>query len=329
MITLIPAFEPDGRLVELISCLDCPAVVVDDGSGPAHAHIFEQVRLLGAHVLTRQRNRGKGYANNTGFAVVRRHFPGALRFTGEVPARSRFGNTLTRKVFRLATCRGSDRRPDRVRGYPPGMLAWLCRVGGERFEVEIATIYLEHNASSHFHPLRASIRVYGPLLAFGTSSLLGFAVDSALLFVFTALTGNVVLSAVAARLISAVSNYTVNRTLIFRNRRRSASRSAVLAAILSSSAGFRRPSVRSWPQGTHRTGPVHPPATSPSGTLSSLLGKFRLTVRGDLRRPWAGPLGVWTDALTAFQKRSTVNRSRHGPRPQRQRHGRRTDTTCL
>ena len=139
MIALIPAFEPDGRLVELIRRLGRPAVVVDDGSGPAYAPIFDQVRALGAQVLTHTRNRGKGCALKTGFAFVRRHFPGvgvvcadsdgqhrpedinavaervessgapmvlgARRFTGDVPARSRFGNALTRKVFRLATGR--------------------------------------------------------------------------------------------------------------------------------------------------------------------------------------------------------------------------------
>lgn len=98
------------------------------------------------------------------------------------------------------------------------LLLEAVREGMHIEEVEIATIYLEHNASSHFHPLRDSIRVFAPLLAFGASSLLGFVIDAVLLFAFTSLTGNVVASAIGARLASATANYTVNRGFVFRGR---------------------------------------------------------------------------------------------------------------
>jgi putative flippase GtrA len=113
------------------------------------------------------------------------------------------------------------------------MLPWLLRVGGDRFEyeqrlllraarerlpvaeVEIATIYLRHNASSHFRPVRDSLRVYRPLLAFALSSLLAFTVDTAALLALVSLTGSLALAAVAARLISATVNYRVNRAYVF------------------------------------------------------------------------------------------------------------------
>lgn len=288
MVVLIPAYEPDNKLVELVRRLrHQQVVVVDDGSGPRYADIFATVRALGADLVTLTQNRGKGYALKEGFAHVRDRFPGqdvvcadsdgqhtpediqsvadrvatsdaamvlgARRFTGKVPARSRFGNSVTCTAYRLVTGRSLIDTQTGLRGYPARMLTWLGDVHGERFEyelrlllqaareglrieeIEISTIYLEGNASSHFRPLRDSLRVYGPLLAFAASSVLAFIIDVVVLLAFVALTGSVVASAVVARLISATVNYGVNRYWVFghggnpTSRRVSAPRYALLA----------------------------------------------------------------------------------------------------
>lgn len=291
MIVLIPAYEPGGTLVELVRRLGRhTVVVVDDGSGPGYADVFARVRDLGAEVLTSARNRGKGHALRTGFAFIEDRYPGrdvvcadsdgqhrpddieavarhvaasgaamvlgGRRFTGAVPARSRFGNAVTCAAFRLVTgVRLMDTQTG-LRAYPAWMLPWLGRVAGDRFEyeqrlllraarerlpiaeVEIATVYLGHNESSHFRPIRDSVRVYRPLLAFATSSLLAFAVDTVALLALVALTGDLALSAVAARLISATGNYAVNRSYVFGSRGNpaarpgSALRYAALAGVL-------------------------------------------------------------------------------------------------
>jgi putative flippase GtrA len=175
---------------------------------------------------------------------------GSRRFTGPVPARSSLGNSVTRVAFRLVTGVALGDTQTGLRAYPAGMLPWLAAVGGDRFEyeqrlllracrqglpiteVEIATVYLAGNASSHFRPVRDSLRVYRPLLAFAASSLLAFAVDTVTVLVLAALTGGLVLPAVAARLLSATVNYTVNRSYVFGPARRSARRYAALAASL-------------------------------------------------------------------------------------------------
>lgn len=55
MTILIPAFEPDIRLVDLVSSLkqacNYAVIVVDDGSGAAFQPIFDKVRLLGCMIL--------------------------------------------------------------------------------------------------------------------------------------------------------------------------------------------------------------------------------------------------------------------------------------
>lgn len=289
---LVPAYEPDHRLVELIDALqivapDRPIVVVDDGSGPAYAALFEACRARHCDVITHPINRGKGAALKTGFAwIVDRHprhdvvcvdcdgqhrpadvanVAAALRdhrrgpvlgvraFSGDVPLRSRIGNGLTRQVFRLATGLRVVDTQTGLRCYPASILPWLLEVPGQKFEYEletlldaqrrgmelvqvpIATVYLDDNESSHFRPVRDSIRVYLPFLKFWLSSLGAFAVDLVAFLVSMALTHSLVVSVVGARLVSATTNYLVNRNLVFRStatHRRALTRYASLAVAL-------------------------------------------------------------------------------------------------
>jgi putative flippase GtrA len=159
---------------------------------------------------------------------------GARQFTGQVPLRSRVGNTVARLAFRAASGRDVRDTQTGLRGYPHGMLTWLCSVPGDRFEYEmnvllqaarsgrpveqapIETIYLDHNSSSHFRPLVDSVRVFAPLVRFSASSLLAFAIDVVALIALHRLTGMLLLSAIGARLVSSAVNFGVNRRLVFR-----------------------------------------------------------------------------------------------------------------
>lgn len=81
MIILIPAFEPDRHLLELISTVlaadtRLTLVLVDDGSGTRFQHIFDDAGRLGCHVVSYPVNHGKGHALKAGFAFVADHFPG-------------------------------------------------------------------------------------------------------------------------------------------------------------------------------------------------------------------------------------------------------------
>lgn len=271
MTILIPSYEPDERLLSLIRDLkevsDAPILIVDDGSGEAYRGIFESAKEAGCTVLTHPVNQGKGRALKTGFDYVRKHgdpdgvvcadsdgqhLPkdimrisnavvenrrrivlGSRQFTGNVPLRSRFGNSATRMVYAAATGTAVQDTQTGLRGYSSDMLDWLSRVPGERFEYEmnmllgapaagyeivevpIDTVYLEGNQSSHFRPLADSARIYWPFLKFCASSGFAAALDFVLLLLLQWATSNLLLSVVGARICSSIVNYSVNRRLVF------------------------------------------------------------------------------------------------------------------
>ena len=71
MIVLIPSYEPDYKLVDLVEMLSAaPAphqvLIVNDGSDPRFDPVFDKVRILGATVVEHHPNRGKGYALSSG-----------------------------------------------------------------------------------------------------------------------------------------------------------------------------------------------------------------------------------------------------------------------
>lgn len=285
MIILIPAYEPDDQLLRLIRSILAAApqltlVVVDDGSGPGYQPVFDGAAGLGCTVIGYAGNRGKGHALKAGFGFIAEHFPGRdvvcadsdgqhrvediLRvaerlpaasdamvlgtrsFSGNVPARSKIGNTATRWLFRLATGESIPDTQTGLRGYPASMLPWLRGVPGERYEyelnlllearqagylirtVDIATVYLDHNSGSHFRPLADSARIYAPLLKFLASSLTAFVLDTAAFLVLITVTGSVLFAVVGARGISSAVNFLINRHLVFcHGRERKATRTSV------------------------------------------------------------------------------------------------------
>ena len=99
-----------------------------------------------------------------------------------MPWRSRFGNTLTRRVLRWT--HGLDLLDTQtgLRCLPAEFARETLEIAGDRYEFEleclllaqarrrpivqqpIRTIYIDDNASSHFRPLVDSLRVYRVIL---------------------------------------------------------------------------------------------------------------------------------------------------------------------
>lgn len=173
-----------------------------------------------------------------------------------VPFKSRAGNRITRCFMRfLCGVNVSDTQTG-LRAIPTAFMKSLMNVSGERFDFEtnmlleartesvaieeqtIDTVYIEQNRASHFNPLTDSIRIYSLLLKFCSSSFIGFIADIVLFTLFIRAFSVLGLGAwlitactVAARVLSAGINFTLNRTMVFRSRQ-NAGTSAVKYAIL-------------------------------------------------------------------------------------------------
>ena len=150
-----------------------------------------------------------------------------------VPLRSKVGNSATVGFFALATgARVADTQTG-LRGFTPQILDWLLQIPGDKYEYEfsmllratradvelvqvpIVKVYEPGNPTSHFRPLQDSALIYAPLLAFLASSFVtGFLVDAIALFVLVGLGVPLLAAVIGARVISALTNFTVNRMLM-------------------------------------------------------------------------------------------------------------------
>ncbi len=168
-------------------------------------------------------------------AAPQRVVLGVRTFAKDVPLRSRVGNILTRNIFRLVTGAKLEDTQTGLRAIPitrlsellvldgeryeyeMTMLAYLCRHGERPLQVPIATVYIDGNRSSHFDPIRDSMRIYFVLARFYFSSLIAAGIDFAVFSITFAATHNVLLSVAVGRLSSLV-NFALNKKFVFNSR---------------------------------------------------------------------------------------------------------------
>lgn len=159
-----------------------------------------------------------------------------------VPFKSRFGNKLTRSVFKF--CFGKDIIDTQtgLRGFTNGLLPKLLDLSGERFEYEtnvliecvkrgveiqqikIHTIYEDGNKGTHFDPIIDSIKIYRLIFArfakYLLASLSSFIIDCLLFWIlcrlFYAIGDNKIwVATIGARIVSSIYNYFINKTIVF------------------------------------------------------------------------------------------------------------------
>ena len=171
---------------------------------------------------------------------------GCRDFTqSDVPARSSFGNRTTSAVFKIFVGMTLSDTQTGLRAIPRKQLQTLASIEGDRFEyetnmllamktcamdfeeVKIRTVYIEENASSHFHPIRDSWRIYKLILAhffrYTVSSVLSAVVDTAGYSLLTGLLGSslsgfglTAAAGIGARAVSSLLNFFMNKKLVFK-----------------------------------------------------------------------------------------------------------------
>lgn len=275
---LIPAYKPSQELSTLIKNLakqlpDHEVIVVDDGSGKDYQNIFSQLSNKNVKLITHAHNKGKGAALKTGIKWWLDQNPAAGIITADadgqhsvadisklaqaslqspaslhigqrnfnkatIPLRSRFGNKLTRSLFRLLFQLKLQDTQSGLRAIPLDLLQKTLGITSDKYdfefemlllakknkikfnEVPIATIYIDANKSSHFNPVLDSIRIYFVFLRFFSGSLLSAAIDFIIFVIIYQLSNSIFAAIVTGRVVSGAINYFYNYRVTFQSNQK-------------------------------------------------------------------------------------------------------------
>jgi glycosyltransferase involved in cell wall biosynthesis len=162
---------------------------------------------------------------------------GVRQFGEAVPLRSLIGNVVTKYFAALLMGRVVSDTQTGLRGIPRSAVPALLRLDGECYEYEmnmllnankrsievterpIQTVYVDNNSSSHFNPLRDSMKVYYVLFRYALSSSMSALVDLGVFALCFSISGSIILSLAIARfLVSPLINFVTNKFLVFHNR---------------------------------------------------------------------------------------------------------------
>ncbi len=184
-----------------------------------------------------------------------------------IPARSVFGNKCTSRVMKMLVGVSVSDTQTGLRGIPAEFMQRLLLEKGERFEFEtnmlldtkqeereiievpIETIYIEENKTSHFNPLKDSLRIYLVFFKFIAASLSSSVLDLIFFSLFCSLFANIsigkigyiVIATVCARIISAAYNFMINYKVVFKsnsNKAKSLCKYIILAIGIMLCSGF-------------------------------------------------------------------------------------------
>ncbi len=275
---VVPTLDPDEKIMqEFIKELHAKfshVLVVNDGSRNIHDKFFKKLESEGIIVLKHYKNLGKGRALKTAFNYILNEYPhilgvvtcdsdgqhsveditkiaeetlknpkklilGVRNFAQEnVPPKSKFGNIITRNIFKIFIGLNISDTQTGLRGLGRDLMLRFMDLSGERYEyetnmliatkdenieileVEIATIYLNSNANSHFNPLLDSIMIYKLFIKYFLASFSSFLLDIVLfgsILGILKINSRILAATILARVVSSIYNYLINSNLIFKN----------------------------------------------------------------------------------------------------------------
>ncbi len=126
---------------------------------------------------------------------------------GDIPKKSKLGNRISRIVYTTLTGHYLNDNQSGLRGFKVENIDWMIRVKGSKYDYEmnvlyyadkqafpittmgIDTIYINDNSSSHFNPLKDTLRIYRLLFSSAWVTLLSFILTEILVFVISSTLG--------------------------------------------------------------------------------------------------------------------------------------------
>lgn len=254
-------------------------VVVNDGSDEECNSIFEKVAQVSSNIviLKHSVNLGKGRALKTAFNYVLNAYPDCVGSVAadcdgqhgiddvikcaeslkenpsslvigvrdfnkkDVPFKSRYGNKITRIIFKLFIGLSIKDTQTGLRALSNELMRIFMNTNGERYEYEtnmlieckqnnisieqvpISTIYIEKNQTSKFNPIKDSLSIYKLFGKYIISALSSFVIDIILFNIFLMLLNKydvpngIIIATVVARIISSLCNFKINAKMVFKN----------------------------------------------------------------------------------------------------------------
>ena len=242
-VVLIPAYKPDEELIKLVNEIHghrLSILIVDDGSGEEYGHIFNRISE-NAIVIHSPSNEGKGNALKRGMEAVKEYYPDCeyfitadsdgqhkvedilrvrerlhdgeqivlttRKFRKDTPARSMFGNVLSRWIYTIITGHYLSDNQSGLRGFHSDNIEWLLKVPGTKYDYEINVIfyadkqhikidtvpiealYIDGNKSSHFSPVADTFRIYRRLFTSARASIMSSAISMMIMIALSVVYG--------------------------------------------------------------------------------------------------------------------------------------------
>ena len=174
IIIIVPAYEPDDKLIKLLEELSkekYEVIIIDDGSGPNYKNIFDKCKDK-AHIISYSENKGKGYALKTGYKYIKNNYKennivatmdcdgqhtvedakklieeckdnketliiGKRLRSKKTPLRSRIGNNITSLIYKLVSGKKVYDTQSGLRAFSSSLLDYMIDIEGNRFEYEM------------------------------------------------------------------------------------------------------------------------------------------------------------------------------------------------
>ncbi len=275
---VVPTLDPDKKIMQkFIDELHeefTNILIVNDGCEKSYESFFASLEKKGIIVLKHYKNLGKGRGLKTAFNYILNNYPkikgciscdsdgqhsvkdiikcsellinnpnklilGVRDFDSKnVPARSKFGNKMTRGIFRTFIGIDITDTQTGLRGFSRELMSKFLDTSGERYEYEtemlinckkdsisileekIETIYIDSNSGSHFNPIKDSIRIYGLFSKYIINSLISYILDIVLFGIFLniiRIDSKILAATIIARIISSIYTYCTNKNIKFKN----------------------------------------------------------------------------------------------------------------